>query len=416
MVHHPLTDKGIVPFRQDWEKARAGSARRRCARCAARPERRRARTKPSRRPSSGSGRRPPARAEGAGSAEGRAASPGPTATPKAASARQGHGRRQGRGRAKSGSPARRRSGASAAADRIAPPLRQPAGRGPPDPLSGRRLGPGRRRHRRAADPAPLAAGRRGAAQPCSAPRSCWCSARPAVRGPDAAAWRLAILLGLVMAGMNALFYVALARIPLGVAVTLEFWGPLLVAVVGSRRPRDLRLGRPWPRSGSTCSPALASPRTTPSALQRPSAPAPAGPHSSSSAARLARAWPDGRGLSVSLATGSVVLVPLADRAVRAAALVEDPRGDPGGLAIAVLSSALPYTLELAALRRMARGAHTASCMSVEPADRRGVRVRAARPGAGGRGPRGHRAGGDRERRGQWSARQLRVAPGQLEAA
>ncbi len=64
--------------------------------------------------------------------------------------------------------------------------------------------------------------------------------RPAWRsniGRDA--WRTAILFGVVLAAMNGAFYAALARIPLGVAVTLEFWGPLAVAVMGSRRPLDL---------------------------------------------------------------------------------------------------------------------------------------------------------------------------------
>ena len=64
--------------------------------------------------------------------------------------------------------------------------------------------------------------------------------RPPRRGSaDARAWRLAILLGAVMAVMNSLFYLSIARIPLGVAVTIEFWGPLTVAVLGSRRARDL---------------------------------------------------------------------------------------------------------------------------------------------------------------------------------
>jgi inner membrane transporter RhtA len=47
-----------------------------------------------------------------------------------------------------------------------------------------------------------------------------------------------IVLGLTMAGMNATFYLALDRIPLGVAVTIEFLGPLGLAAILSRRTRD----------------------------------------------------------------------------------------------------------------------------------------------------------------------------------
>ncbi|WP_233571658.1 EamA family transporter [Cellulomonas triticagri] len=59
-------------------------------------------------------------------------------------------------------------------------------------------------------------------------------ARPRVRGLSPAAWRGVVLYGVAMAAMNVLFYQAVARIPLGVAVTLEFLGPLAVAAAAAR--------------------------------------------------------------------------------------------------------------------------------------------------------------------------------------
>jgi threonine/homoserine efflux transporter RhtA len=44
---------------------------------------------------------------------------------------------------------------------------------------------------------------------------------------------------LVLIGILSAFYESFARIPLGVAVTIEFVGPLMLAAVGRRRPRDL---------------------------------------------------------------------------------------------------------------------------------------------------------------------------------
>ena len=64
------------------------------------------------------------------------------------------------------------------------------------------------------------------------------------RRPGRAAWRgkvfwLAALFGMVTAVMNLAFYEAIARLPLGTAVALEFVGPVLVAAFGSRSVRDV---------------------------------------------------------------------------------------------------------------------------------------------------------------------------------
>lgn len=64
------------------------------------------------------------------------------------------------------------------------------------------------------------------------------------RRPPAAAWRgkpllLAGAFGLVTAGMNVVFYEAIARLPLGTVVALEFTGPVVVAALGSRGRRDV---------------------------------------------------------------------------------------------------------------------------------------------------------------------------------
>src|SRR5919112_1498643 len=63
--------------------------------------------------------------------------------------------------------------------------------------------------------------------------------RPRMVGRTPADWLVALGFGLSLLTMNWAIYQSFARIPLGIAVTIEFLGPLTVAVVSSRRPRDL---------------------------------------------------------------------------------------------------------------------------------------------------------------------------------
>jgi inner membrane transporter RhtA len=63
--------------------------------------------------------------------------------------------------------------------------------------------------------------------------------RPRLRGRTRADWLVVVGFGASLGAMNWAIYQSFARIPLGIAVTIEFIGPLSLAVLGSRRPRDL---------------------------------------------------------------------------------------------------------------------------------------------------------------------------------
>ena len=65
------------------------------------------------------------------------------------------------------------------------------------------------------------------------------AARPRIRHLRWAQWWPALLLGVVMSAMNLALYASIERIGLGLAVTLEFLGPLVVALGGSRSRRDV---------------------------------------------------------------------------------------------------------------------------------------------------------------------------------
>ncbi|MFI8595070.1 EamA family transporter [Microbacterium sp. NPDC078428] len=188
-------------------------------------------------------------------------------------------------------------------------------------------------------------------------------ARPALRGRSRSDWNAVILFGLVLAVMNGLFYLALERLHLGVTVTIEVLGPLLLSVIVARRPvawlwaalafggvvllagggwQDLDLLGVLFALGAAASWAgyiLAS-------------------------ERVGRAFSKLEGLALAMVIGAVASLPFGVADAGAALL--NPVTLALGAAVAVLSSAIPYALELSALRRLAASAF-AILMSLAPA-------------------------------------------------
>jgi inner membrane transporter RhtA len=175
--------------------------------------------------------------------------------------------------------------------------------------------------------------------------------RPRLRGRPPLQLAVPIALGVTSGMVTLVFYEAIARIPLGIAVAIEFTGPLGVALLASRRWRDviwvalaaggiglLTLGHPihgaLDLTGVLLAFVAAAGWGTYIVLTK----------------RLGQSWPGLGGLAVSLAIGAAVTLPfgLTDFAHR----YGDAGKDVAGLALGVLVPLLPYVLELAALRRL----------------------------------------------------------------
>lgn len=189
--------------------------------------------------------------------------------------------------------------------------------------------------------------------------------RAHVRGAGRGALLACVALGLILAAMNSLFYVALSRIPLGVAVTIEFWGPLTVAVIGSRRLLDLI----WIGLAAVGIYILTGGRVGADDLVGVVAVFGAGfcwALYIGVGGRVAREWPDGRGLTIAMLVASAAVLPVTMALSDVRPLLVAVPALAGGLVIALFSSAIPYTLEIAALRRLP-AATFGVLMSLEPA-------------------------------------------------
>jgi inner membrane transporter RhtA len=187
--------------------------------------------------------------------------------------------------------------------------------------------------------------------------------RPRLRGHSRADWGTVVVFGLTMAAMNGLFYQAVDRIPLGAAVTLEVLGPLTLSVLASRRAvnavwaglalagvfllggGDFGALDPWGVVFALAAGAMWATYIVFSA-------------------RTGRRFPQADGLALAMAVGALAFLPLG--IAESGAKLLDPVTVGLGAAVALMSSVLPYTLELLALRTLPASAF-AILMSLEPA-------------------------------------------------
>jgi len=187
--------------------------------------------------------------------------------------------------------------------------------------------------------------------------------RPAVRRWSRAQLRAAVLLGLTMGSMNLVFYLAIRDIPLGVAVTVEFIGPLLVALVQTRRLVDLL----WVVLAGGGVALLGLEGGTDLPMRGLALALLAGLFWGGyilASANVGRLVPGMDGLAVALLVSALLALPFG--AVGASRGLDDPAVLLAGLGVAFLSSIIPYGLELAALRRIPTRVF-GILMSLEPA-------------------------------------------------
>jgi inner membrane transporter RhtA len=173
--------------------------------------------------------------------------------------------------------------------------------------------------------------------------------RPKARAWSRAAWRAAAVLGVVMAGMNLVFYFAIRTVPLGVAVTVEFVGPLLLALAQTRRVVDLL----WAVLAAGGVVLLGVHTTEGVALSGLGLALVAGLFWAGyilASARLGRTLPGTDGLAVALGVAAVLVLPFG--ASGASEVLHRPSLLVPAFAVAILSSVLSYGLELSALRRI----------------------------------------------------------------
>jgi inner membrane transporter RhtA len=177
-------------------------------------------------------------------------------------------------------------------------------------------------------------------------------------------WAAIVPYGLALGVMNLTYYLAIARIPLGLAVTLEFVGPFVLAVVGSRKALDFL----WVVFAATGIVLITPWTPTPGGLD------PLGVVLALSAgacwaiyiltgARVSRRVPEGQGVAAGMVVAMLTVMPFMLKEGHLERLT--PGLFAAGLGVALLSSALPYTLEMLALGQLSSKTF-GILMSLEP--------------------------------------------------
>jgi inner membrane transporter RhtA len=177
----------------------------------------------------------------------------------------------------------------------------------------------------------------------------WAIARPELRGRPRRELRLVAALGVVLVSMNVSFYESIDRLPLGIAVTVEFLGPLAVAILGSRRRIDFvwialaglgvaLLANGGGRSVHATGLMLAALAGLFWALYI------------FLSVPIGKAYPGASGLAPAMVLGAVLIAPWG--IISAGHHLREPQLVGAAVGVGLLSSALPWSLELEALRRL----------------------------------------------------------------
>ncbi|WP_141991455.1 EamA family transporter [Rhodoglobus vestalii] len=188
-------------------------------------------------------------------------------------------------------------------------------------------------------------------------------ARPNLRAITPRAWLMALIFGISLGGMNLLFYQALSRIDLGATVTIEVLGPLVLSVIVARRASAwlwavlafigvafLSLGSVGALDPVGVAFALAAAVSWAGYIL--------------ASRKTGQVFAGLDGLAIAMAIGAIISLPFG--IAQAGSTLLEPSILVRGLGVAICSSAIPYALELIALRRISAAAFSV-LMALAPA-------------------------------------------------